>query len=59
MIWERSLLLVLVLAIPATTARGDELTSKVNALFAVWDKPDTPVAVLAVVNGPHALLRRP
>jgi CubicO group peptidase (beta-lactamase class C family) len=48
--WVRNLLLVLALAIAATTVRGDERTSNVDALFARWDKPGSPGAVLAVVK---------
>jgi len=52
------LLLLLVLASPATRVRGDELTSKVDALFARWDKPGSPGAVLAVVKGGKVLHAR-
>jgi len=47
----RSLLtLFLVLLCLPPAARADELSSRVDALFAAWDKPDTPGASLAVVR---------
>jgi CubicO group peptidase (beta-lactamase class C family) len=51
MIQARSLLLVLLLSIPAAMARGDELAPKVDALFARWDRPESPGAAVAVVKG--------
>jgi CubicO group peptidase (beta-lactamase class C family) len=46
---KQGLLLVL-LTVPASTACSDGLTSKVDAVFAQWDRPDSPGAALAVVK---------
>ena len=51
MLRMRILLLALLLSIPATTAHGDGLSSKMDALFAQWDKPDSPGVAIAVVKG--------
>jgi CubicO group peptidase (beta-lactamase class C family) len=50
MILKRLLTLAVVVSMPAALARGDERTSKVDALFARWDRSDSPGAAVAVVK---------
>ncbi len=51
--------LMCLLAVAAPLALADDAQSKrVDAIFAAWDKPDTPGLALAVVRGGQVLHRR-
>jgi CubicO group peptidase (beta-lactamase class C family) len=51
MILKRIVPLVLLVSLPIAPTRGDEPASKVDALFARWNRPDSPGAAVAVVKG--------
>lgn len=54
--------LILALALPtavsAQTPGGDQLTKKVDQLFAAWDKPDSPGVAIAVIKDGAVVYKR-
>jgi CubicO group peptidase (beta-lactamase class C family) len=52
------LTLALATAVSAQTPGGDELTKKVDQLFAAWDKPDSPGVAIAVIKDGAVVYRR-
>jgi len=45
-------------AVAVPTANADELTAKVDALFAKWDKPDSPGCALGVIRDGEFVYQR-